>query len=164
MNGKGGNYEVVLTGPAAAAGRLSLEDADPVLSRLRAGDQVKVEIWRGRRTMIAAYGRRQATSESPLGTPLSLLSLGVATCLLGLLAFDFALRHLNGRLHFIWRDADGDFSAVGKVLATSAVTALIAGAALASTQETAPEAFFFLWTIGMALVAGVAAIRHRRNK
>lgn len=121
---------------------------------------MQVEIWRGRRTAIAAYGRTQTTAESPLDSPLYFLALGIVACLLGLLALDYALR----RFHLLWKDSEGTFSPAGKILGTSALTAAFAGAALAKAQETAPSAFFLLWALGTAVAAGGAAVLRLRRR
>lgn len=164
--GRGGHYAADLSGPAPAAGRLALDDDDPVLSRLEAGDRLTVEIWRGRRTAITAFGQVQPTSESPLDAPSSYLSIGVASCLLGLLAADFALRQLNGRLHRRWSASQGVFSTEGKVLGVLTLTALIGGGVLSSTQETASGMFFMLWAAVATLAGGIwgIATTHRRRR
>jgi hypothetical protein len=162
---KGSKYVqgVTVTGQAGSAGDIQFADGAFGLLSLRPGDHLTVKVWRGRRVLLATRDRTQATAETPVGVPLGWLSLGVASCLLGLVAFDYAARYLSGRLHTRWNASGQSISAEGKALTGAAVLALLAAFLPTSSREPTPGHFFLPWILGMALV-GAAALAIRRYR
>ena len=162
---KGGKHvdEVTVTGPAGFVGGITFADG-PSRLFLKPGDHVVVKVWQGRRVLVAAGGREQATSETPVGVPLGWLSIGVAVSLLGLLALDFASRYLSGRLHSRWNESGNSISAVGMAFGVAALLALLSAILPRPSQDPGPGPFLLTWALCMTAVGGVAlAIRRYRR-
>jgi hypothetical protein len=150
-----GPDKVTVTGPAGFGGSVELEGSEPVLSRLKPGDHVTVRVWHSKWTQIAAGGRVQATPETPVGVPLSWLATGLAFCLFGLVAFDYAARYLSRRLHARWNEAGQTISAVGKTLVAAAVLAFLATLLPRPGHDPSPGPYFLTLALSMTTTGGV---------
>ncbi|MGW0393408.1 hypothetical protein ACWDYJ_21415 [Streptomyces sp. NPDC003042] len=62
---------------------MDLDSDEPLLRRLRVGDQVTAHVWRGEITAVSGRELVQVTGDSPQGAPLYAIALGLVCSVMG---------------------------------------------------------------------------------
>ncbi|MFF5701027.1 hypothetical protein ACFY7H_00695 [Streptomyces sp. NPDC012794] len=83
QGGRGASYWAELEGQAHGRRHVDFDSDEPLLGRLRVGDQVTAHAWHGDITSVSGRGSIQTTGDSPQGAPLYVIAVGLMCAAVG---------------------------------------------------------------------------------
>lgn len=161
-SGRQETYQLELSGPAPASGRLAMGTSGPLLKRLHPGDRVGVTVWRHYATAVSRAGLTQETIENPVGDPdidaaLALGALGCGTYLLGAGSCG-----LLGARAAAARGLPASLAPLGKVTVGAALAAW--PACLLGVGWGGPTVVVVAWLVMLPVIGWIVVVRQRRAR
>ncbi|MEU2183101.1 hypothetical protein [Streptomyces thermolilacinus] len=157
---KSSEYTLYLDGPARVPRSIDMGDSEPLLKRLRPGDNVTITLWRDYATEVRQGKISQETADTPEGEPVFVCALAlVVTCggAYGLYAGGTALA--RARRHAV-RGLPATLVTRGKEAAGAALCALLA---LVVGDFTNVPVMLVVWLGSLPLVRWVVRRRQQRS-
>ncbi|MFI2236925.1 hypothetical protein [Streptomyces chrestomyceticus] len=155
--GRNVRYEATLTGAPYWNRTVSFGDTEPVLERLRPGDQVTATVWRGGIMTVSTQGLRQSTSDEPRDEPQAAAAIGTALGVFAVMALVFGAVQLT-------RPRDHEPFSLGGYGKPLLITMAVACVAVAAASFLLGIPWWIVPALVVPVVAARAWVLHRNRQ